>query len=67
MKIKILALIYILAVLVFSARANALNLDSNPDMFLKEHQIEQVEELKVQDPLPEFNFQTVRLVNSELV
>lgn len=62
---KWMAIVYIIAVLVLSAKANALSNDSNPVMFFKDHQTKTTEKLNVQDPLPEFKNQNDRLVSIE--
>jgi len=60
---KWMAIVYIIAVLVLSAKANAFSSDSNPALLFKDHQAKQSETLNVQDPLPEVKSQVDRLVN----
>lgn len=62
-----LALAYIVIVLVISAKARASHMDSNPALDVIDHQAEPSQELNVQDPLPEFNEQGLRLVNIDSV
>ncbi len=60
--LKVIVLAYIVAVIVFSARANALTSDSNPVLFFKDHQAEPIDSIHVQDPLPNKMNQFVPLV-----
>jgi len=55
---------YIIVILVFSAKAKALSLESNPALNnVFNHPADVKEELKVQDPLPDFDSNTVRQMN----
>ncbi len=56
--IKWLIATYIIAVLVFSAKAQALNIESNPALNKLNHSAKGSQQLEVQDPLPDNSFET---------
>ena len=65
--IKWLIATYIVIVLVFSANANALSLESNPALFNFTHPATTSSEIQVQDPLPEATQKSFRQMNIDLV
>ncbi|OFZ28548.1 MAG: hypothetical protein A2622_05495 [Bdellovibrionales bacterium RIFCSPHIGHO2_01_FULL_40_29] len=60
--IKWLIASYIILVLVFSAKAQALSLDSNPALMIFNHPVTESHLLDVQDPLPDSNFESLHQV-----
>ena len=50
---------YILLVLVFSAKAHAIRLESNPALNKLNHPVKASQESNIQDPLPDNTFKTL--------
>ena len=65
--IKWLIASYIVVVLVFSAKAKALSLESNPALINFTHPATISSEIEVQDPLPEATKKTLRQMNIDSV
>ena len=65
--IKWLIASYIVIVLVFSAKAKALSLDSNPALINFTHPATISSEIEVQDPLPDSTQKTFRQMNIDSV
>jgi hypothetical protein len=62
--VRLLIATYIIVVLVFSAKAKAMmSVESNPALNVLNHPAKVTEELKVQDPLPDFNSTNDRQMN----
>ncbi len=63
--IKWLIASYIIIVLILSANAHANHLESNPALNKLNHPVKKVQQLEVQDPLPDNSFETFHLMKFE--
>ncbi len=63
--VKWLIATYIILVLIFSAKAQANHLESNPALNKLNHPVKESQQLKVQDPLPEGSFETLHQMKFE--
>ncbi len=65
--IKWLIATYIITVLVFSAKAQAISLESNPALNKLNHSAKGSQQPEVQDPLPDNSFETLNRMKLDSV